>query len=102
MKGIVYSLLFSLRYSFTRKKVLEVFKLPGQTFRQRLIFASSHVGVQGRHGVFLAGKEDTVAAPSAACRRRFFSSKSRKGIGLVGLSSRGDLDVCVLGLISMD
>ena len=62
MKGIVYSLLFSLRYSFSRKKVLEVFKLPGQTFRERLIFASSHVGMQGRHGVFLADKEATLVA----------------------------------------
>ena len=40
-----------------------------------------HLG-QGRHGQFLADKAATSAA--------FYSTKSRQGLGLGGLASRGD------------
>ena len=49
--------------------------------------------IQGRHHQFLAGKDATVVAKSAACCRcTFYSAKSRQGLGLRGLANRGGPD----------
>jgi hypothetical protein len=42
--------------------------------------------IQDRHGQFLAGKAASVAATSAAA---LYSEKSRQGLDLGGLASRG-------------
>ena len=47
---------------------------------------------QGRHGQFLAGKAPTVAATQRRATTgapAFYSAKSRQGLGLGGLASRG-------------
>ena len=44
------------------------------------------IGLQGRHGQFLASKAGTAAAT-------FYSSKSRQGIGLGGLGGLASRDV---------
>jgi hypothetical protein len=47
------------------------------------------IQIHGRHVHFLAGKAVTVAATSAACRRRYLFCKIQAGLGLGGLASRG-------------
>ena len=62
-----------------------VYKSCGELF----LFVPCITCTQGCHGQFLAGKATTVAAT-------FYSAKSRQGLGLGGLASRGGPDYILM------